>query len=308
MNVFFPAATLLIALLLSVGGHAAQDAPAKGQLAFGVDASDDSDAFHEFKPWSQYEAPTGWGLRAGWQRYSRHGWSANGGSLYLTHRIQQGALTGNGRLGLNRTASHSHVVGVWDGMYQFTPSTAAGLSLERDVVNSQKGLVQGLTATSTLAVLDHQFHPRLSLGLAGGSTWFSDHNRRDVLRSRWTLTLSETQGWYTYAMTRHYRNSDPYQGAYFAPERFREAALGLMWKKALSSKLVVRAYADAGRQYIDGQGQRLWHWGLYLSAPHHAPVQWSVGVTTSRDNASSITSSEGDYRYTSLTAQLRIPM
>ena len=304
MKVFISIATLLAVWSFGVGAQTASSQP---MIAAGVDASDDSDGFHEFKPWAQYEASNGWGLRAGWQRYSLEGWTEHGSSLYLTQRMQRGAFTSNGRLGVNRTASHSHWVGVWDGMYQFSPATAAGLSFERDVVNSQRGLIDGLTSNTALAVLDHQFHPRFSVGLAGGSTWFSDHNRRDVLRTRWTFTLSEEQGWYTYAATRHYRNSNPYQGAYFAPERFREAALGVMWKKALNDHFVISAHADAGRQYIDGQGQRLWHMGVQLSAPHRAPIQWSVGLRTNRDHASSNADGDGSYRYTSFVAQVRLP-
>lgn len=306
MSHSFPA-TLLATTLLLAASAAHSQAPAAQHVSTGIDASDDSDGFREYKPWAQYEAANGWGLRAAWQHYSINDWSATGRSLYLTHRAQQGAWSSNGRVGLNRSAGHSHLVGAWDGMYQFTAQTAAGMSVERDVVNSQRGLERGLTATTAVAVLDHQLHPRLSLGLAAGSTWFSDDNRRDVLRSRWTFTLHEPQGWYAYAITRHYQNSKPYQGAYFAPERFREAALGLLWKKAVSDHLVISANADWGRQYIEGQGQRLWHWGLYLSSPHRAAIQWKVGISSSKDHASSLNGGDTSYRYTSAVAHIRIP-
>lgn len=307
----FPASTTvsaaaLVCTLLSAQAALAQPAPT-AHIAAGIDASDDSDGFHEFKPWAHYEAANGWGIRAGWQRYSQHGWSTTGQSLYLTHSTQYRNFTSTARLGFNQTDHHSHLVGAWDGMFQLSPATALGFSLERDVVNSQLGLQRGLTSGTALAVLDHQFHPRFGVGIAAGSTWFSDNNRRDLLRSRWTFTLSEAQGLYTYLTTRHYTNSNPYQGAYFAPDRFREAALGVMWKKAVTDNLVVSIHADRGRQYIDGQGQQLWHWGFYLSAPNRAPVQWRVGVSTGRDHASSISGSDTSYRYTSAVASLRIP-
>ncbi len=276
-------------------------------VSAGVDASDDSDGFREFKPWAQYETSAGWGVRASWQRYAMDDWAAVGRSLFLTHRKHEGAWKSDGRIGLNRAASRDHIIGMWDGMYQFTPNTAAGLSVERDVVNSMRGIERGLTSNTVLAVLDHQFHERISLGLAVGSTWFSDDNRRDLLRSRWTFTLSEENGLYVYLSTRHYRNSAPYQGAYFAPERFREAAAGVMWKKALTDEVVISAHADGGRQYIDGTGQRLWHWGIYLSSPNRASIQWRIGLNTSQDSASSLGGSAANYRYTSAVASLRLP-
>ena len=309
MHLSTPAVMLTAASVFTV--FTADAAPSSGQtptyIAAGVDASDDSDHFHEFKPWAQYEAASGWGLRASWQHYSLHGWSSTGRSLYLTHSSQSRGLSSSARLGVNQTGGHSHLLGTWDLLQQLTTATSLGFSLERDVVNSQRGLQQGLTATTALAVLDHQFHPRFSVGVSAGSTWFSDNNRRDMLRSRWTLTLHEAQGLYSYLITRHSKNNNPNQGAYFAPERFREAALGLMWKKALTNQLVISANADVGRQYINGIGQHLWHWGLYLSAPHRAHTQWRIGLSTSRDHASNINGNDSSYRYTSATASLRIP-
>lgn len=303
-----PLCALWVSFLFVVStGHAQTPEKAQAHVSAGVDASDDSDGFQEFKPWAQYETKAGWGVRASWQRYTMDGWVGTGRSLFLTHRLLQGPWSSQGRLGWNRTASRDHMIGTWDGMYQVSPDTAAGLSVERDVVNSMRGIERGLTSNTLLAVLDHQFHPRFSLGLAAGSTWFSDDNRRDLLRSRWTLTLSEGSGIYTYLSTRHYRNSAPYQGAYFAPERFGEAAAGLMWKKALTDQVVISAHADYGRQYIEGVGQRLWHWGLFLSSPNRAPIQWRVGLSTSQDRASSLGGSDANYRYTSAVASLRLP-
>ncbi|WP_294261061.1 hypothetical protein [uncultured Comamonas sp.] len=300
---------LLTGLLLLACNIHAQPSPATpGYVLGGLDASNDSDGFNEFKPWAQYEAVNGWGLRAGWQRYRMDSWSATGQSLYATHYQKSKLWSSQARLGVNRTDGHDNLVGAWDANYQLRPSTAVGLSAERDIVNSRRGIQQGLTSTSLLGVLDHQFLPRFAVGAAFGSTWFSDDNRRDLLRTRWTFTLSEDQGWYLYALTRHYRNSRPYGGSYFAPERFREAALGVMWKKAITDGLVLSVNADAGRQYIDGEGQQLWHAGLYLSSPHRAPVHWKVGLTSSQDHASALSSSGSGYRYTSLVAFVRMPL
>ena len=299
----------LLALACTTQAHSAE-ATATTNSAYvlgGVDVSNDSDGFNEFKPWAQYEASSGWGLRAGWQQYRMDGWSENGQNLYVTHDKKSKLWSSQARLGVNSTGSHENLVGAWDANYQVLPSTAVGLSLDRDIVNSRRSLQQGLTATSALGVLDHQFLPRLSVGAAFGSTWFSDDNRRDMLRTRWTFTVSEDQGWYLYALTRHYRNSKPYNGNYFAPERFREAALGVMWKKAITDHVVLSVNADAGRQYIDGEGQQLWHAGVYLSSPHRAAVQWKVGLTSSQDHASALSTSNSGYRYTSLSAYMRVP-
>ncbi len=294
-------------LTASLALACAQSAAAAPHISAGIDASDDSDGFQEFKPWTQYEADNGWGLRAGWQHYSQDNWSGTGRSLYVTHNTQKNSWSSSARIGLNRSAGHEHVLGIWDGMYQLSRTTAAGLSAERDVINSQRGLQQGLLSNTAIAVLDHEFHPRISLGLAAGSTWFSDTNRRDILRSRWTVTLNENQGWYLYASTRHYRNSEPYRSAYFSPERFREAALGMMWKKAVTDHIVIKAYADAGSQYIDDDRQGLWHAGLHLSSPHHSKIQWKAGFTISKDHASLLGGSSRSYRYTSAIASVSLP-
>lgn len=276
-------------------------------VSVGVDASDDSDGFTEFKPWTQYEAASGWGLKAGWQDYRMQGWSATGRSLMVTHRKQTPQYQWQAQIGANRTAGHSLAVGMLDAMYYVSAATAMGVSLERDVVNSRRGLESGLHYDAAMLVLDHQFHPRLSLGVAAGASWFSNDNRRDLLRTRWTFTLDEERGWYAYAKTRHYRNSNPLRPEYFSPERFNEASLGLLWRTALNDSVVLSANVDRGRQSIDGRGQSAWSAGLFLSSPRRAAVQWKVGFETSQDHASALRASEDGYRYTSFVAQVRIP-
>lgn len=299
----------VVAALLLAGAAQAQGMgePGASHVSGGVDASNDSDRFNEFKPWAQYEAASGWGVRAGWQHYSLGDWSASGQSLFVTHRWQRDAWSSNARLGLNHTDGRDHWVAAWDGMYKLAPDTSAGISFERDVVDSRWGIADGLMATTAMAVLDHQFTPGFGVGVAAGSTWFSDSNRRDILRTRWTYTLSEEKGWYAYLATRNFRFTDPYHYAYFSPDRFHEAALGLMWKTALNDWLVLSANADAGRQSIDGEGKPVWNLGLYLSSPLRARVQWKIGFASRNDHASPVSSTAQSYRYTSFTAFVRVP-
>ena len=294
----------------ALGGSALQAQPTSAPTPYvsgGVDLSNDSDHFNEYKPWAQYEWASGWGVRAGWQRYRLDDWSATGRSLWVTHRVQSDTITSNARVGINRTGGHDHLVGLWDGMYQFTPSTAAGMSLERDVVNSRWGIEDGLMVNTAMLVLDHTFNPRLSVGVAAGSSWFSDSNRRDIVRTRWNLTLSEEKGWYTYLTTRHFWFTDPYHYAYFSPDRFGEASLGLMWKTRITDDVVLSANIDAGRQSIDGESKPVWGAGLYLQSPHRAALQWKVGLTTRKDHASPLGGTAESYRYTSAVGSVRVP-
>jgi hypothetical protein len=71
-------------------------------------------------------------------------------------------------------------------MRHITQSTSLGVSAERDVVDSIAGIEQGLTYNSLMRVLDHQFTPRFTVGAVAGATWFSDHNTRPMLRTRWS--------------------------------------------------------------------------------------------------------------------------
>ncbi|MCT9811614.1 hypothetical protein N0K08_13270 [Acidovorax sp. Be4] len=276
-------------------------------VSAGVDVSNDSDGFRVFKPWTQYEAASGWGLRAGWQRYSMDDWSATGRSLLLTHRRDTAQYNWMAQLGANTTAGHTQAVGSLDAMHRLGDTTSLGVSLERNVVDSRRGIDAGLNYNAAMLVLDQQLHPRLSLGVAAGSTWFSNDNRRDILRTRWTFTLDEDRGWYAYVKTRNYRNSDPYRPEYFSPARLHDASLGLLWRTALTDKVVISAHVDSGRQVIDGEGQAAWSAGLYLSSPRRAAVQWKVGLESSQDHASALQASAGGYRYTSAVAQVRLP-
>jgi hypothetical protein len=268
--------------------------------------SHDSDDFDERIASVGWTGASGFGLRAGAAHYHAPGWSADGVSLAATYRDEAPTRKLDASLGIARVGGHDHAVGALDYLRPLAPGSSIGLSAERDIVNSVEGIRQGLTHNSVALVADHAFTPRFNVGLAAGATFFSDDNRRPFLRTRWNFELEPNYGLNAYARTRSYRNSDPGRPAYYSPDRLNELSAGLSSRFAVAERFVLAAHADAGTQRTEAGGESVWSYSLGVASLRNARLKWSVALQAS--NAASQFNASGAYRYTTLIAQLGVPL
>lgn len=291
-------------------------AAAAGAHAQGVQAdlqvSHDSDGLDQRHATLGYTGGAGWGLRAGTMHFSGPaGWSADGQLLAATYRrpAAPGAPASQDMLEASLGAAHigkqTHAVGSLDLLRQLTAASALGLSAERNVLDSQRGVGDGLAFNSAALVGDHAFNAVFNVGAAAGVTWFPDDNRRPYLRTRWNMALAEKFGLNAYIKTRSYQNTNPYRAAYYSPQRLNEVSLGLSARFAAGGKVVLSAAADAGRQHTEGAREAIWSVALGMAALRNSPVQWSVAVQAA--NTAAGIGGGGGYRYTVLVGKVRVP-
>jgi hypothetical protein len=294
-------AVLLCLLALLAPGASAQNVT--GRLHF----SRDSDGLREALSSVGYIGARGLGIKAGSLHYNAPGWRESGALLAATYRRHDAGLRLDASLGAAEVGRHTHAVGSADALWTVAPDSALGLSLERDFVNSVAGIEKGIVHDSMALVADHAFGARFNVGLAAGTTRFSDDNRRDLLRTRWNLELAPDWALNAYLKTRSYRNSDPYRPEYFSPRRLNEVSAGLSSRMALSAQAVLGIGADAGSQHTENGTQRIWSYALRLSAPRLAAVQWSLAIEASTAAGVAPASAASAYRYASATAQISTP-
>lgn len=182
-----------------------------------------------------------------------------------------------------------------------------GVSVERDVVNSELGLQKGLSYTAVALVGDHAFGEKFNVGISAGIAQFSNDNRRAMLRTRWNYSLSEAHGLNVYVKTRSYQNSNPYRPEYFSPDKLNEASIGLSARMALTDHVVINASLDAGRQKTDANSQPIWSALVGLSSARKDKVQWKVGIEATNSSSSLLSSQADSYRYVSAVVQVTVP-
>ncbi|MDR5746447.1 hypothetical protein QCE73_25065 [Caballeronia sp. LZ029] len=285
------------------------DAPGKYGAPIGdVFYSNDSDHFEEERANLGYLFPNGWGVGTSITHYSAPGWSATGRGAYGQYYQHDAKQTVDGRLGVMDTDGHTTVTGTLDYMRHLTADTGLGVSVGRDVVDSEAGIEKGLTYNSLLLVFDHQFTSRVSVGVAAGALLFSDDNTRPLLRTRWTYELVENSGLNAYVKTRTYYDTNPDQGNYFSPRWLNEASGGVSWRTAVGDKAIFFVNADAGRQNLPDAASNIW--SVRGGAQNHRSrtVQWQVAVETTNNRASGFAIGGSSYRYTSVMGRLLFPL
>jgi hypothetical protein len=304
--------TLSVAGALTIGtvAHAqSHDGPgAHGALTGDTLFSDDSDHFRELRTDLGYLFSNGWGLGASVTYYDAPDWAATyGRGLYSQYRQHDAQQTVDAHAGVMDTDGHTTPTGAVDYMRHITANTSIGVSAERDVVDSIRGIEQGLTYNSLMLVLDQQFTPRFSVGAVAGAMWFSDHNTRPMLRTRWNYELLANSGLNAYIKTRTYQDSNPDQGNYYSPRWLAEYSGGLSWRTALGDKAVFFVSADLGHQNTDSGGTNIWGARVGLQNHRSRTVQWQVALETTNNHAGGFSSGGDGYRYTSVTGRLLLP-
>lgn len=299
----------VLAICTPVPAYAqSHDGPDKyGALTGDTLFSNDSDHFNEERANLGYLFPNGWGLGASVTHYDAPDWSDYGRGLYGQYRQHDAQQTVDARLGVMDTGGNTALTGMLDYMRHISGDTSLGVSAERDVVDSIIGLEQGLTYNSLMLVLDHQFTPRFTVGAVAGAMWFSDHNTRPMLRTRWNYELVANSGLNAYIKTRNYYDSNPYLGDYYSPRWLSEYSGGLSWRTALSDKAVFFVSADLGRQNTENGGVNIWRARIGLQNHRSRTMQWQVAVETTNNHAAGFAGGGGGYRYTSVTGRLLFP-
>ena len=291
----------LAALWACTASHAAESV--NGSLVL----SHDSDSFDEYRVTVGYTGERGFGLSTGAMRYSAPGWSANGALLAGTYSEQGKLQQVDASVGVARIDGQDYLVAGVDYLRHWEAGHGLGFGFERNIVNSQGGIEDEILFNSLALVGDYVFSAPFNVGLAAGSTYFSDGNNRPFLRTRWNYAINEDYGLNAYLKTRSYRNSDPDRPQYFSPEWLNEASLGLSLRWLAAERVVLSASLDAGMQYTNSDNQPIWGAFLGLAAPRNSAIRWNVGVLAT-NTASLLTSQSGAYRYVSATAQLIFPL
>lgn len=290
-----------LAVLFACGAQAQAQA-----ISGALFASHDSDGFNESKQTLGYANAAGWGVRAGALRYTAPGWAASGTMAAGTFKQANKERTIDASLGAARVAGTDYLVGGLDYTERLSPSTALGLSVERDLVNSIRGIETGTHFTALAAVLDHTFTDRFNVGVAAGTALFSNDNNRPILRTRWNYSLDERYGLNAYVKTRSYHNTNAYRPEYFSPERLNEASLGLSSRFEVAQTVVLSASIDAGQQRIDGASEPIWRGSFGIASRRSSAIQWFAGIEAS--NAAPLFSGRtGSYRYTSANVRASVP-
>ena len=297
----------MLCALMAVSPVMAQEAR-PGAITSRWHFSEDTDNFRSQRVALGYLWGSGWGVEARTSHFSAPGWSADGKTLSGVYQSRNADTSINARLGLDETKGDSTAVGSLDYMRNLSRETALGLSVERDVVDSVNSINNHIRYTAGALVLDHAFTDRANVGVSAGNVWYSDGNERRQLRTRWNYELVPQSGLNAYAKTRHFRNTQPYNGYYFAPEDAAEYSAGLSWRKAVSESAVLQLQGDAGRQFIDGEAKGLWTFLVGLQSHHRARVQWRVAFEVRNDASSNRSVGDQDYRYMMLTGHLLFPL
>jgi hypothetical protein len=250
------------------------------------------------------------GVRHGVYQFSAPGFGLHGNAdvLFAARTIELDSkrkIKAEGELGQIRLSDgKSHVIGAvqLNGDLQ---RVNYELRFERNIVDSENSLRNGVTYNATTLALDYPVSERFNVAGVLGWIDFSDNNNRPLGRVKLSYVLSEAQGVAAYVRGRLYRDENAYSGNYFSPEHYAEYLLGASVRRRISALPgVLSAYAEYGQERVDGSNSSVYAWQIRYQSVIQQPLRMDVSI--GRQTTAGTGGGPG-YRYQYARADFIIP-
>jgi hypothetical protein len=187
-------------------------------------------------------------------QFTQGNWGSSANQLTLVSKAinPRTALGYNLNLGYN--VENRYTLLTTDSEYglRLTDSTTGEIVVNRDRVETQNSLINGVYYTLAGASIEQQLIDRLTLVGIGGGMFFSDTNRRAYIRFKLIYDLIPESGITAQLRYRQYHDSNTSVANlyYFNPGEYTETMLVLGVKRRLSGWTLSGA-AGLGQQRID---------------------------------------------------------
>ncbi|MCD6025521.1 MAG: hypothetical protein K0R08_40 [Solimicrobium sp.] len=188
--------------------------------------------------------------------FSQDSWSSSVRQLSLVTKAVN-PRTGFGyKANVGYNFSNGHKLFTTDSTYsgRITDATSFEVFLNRDRVETENSIKNGVHSTLIGGSLDHQLFSGLSASVMVGHMHFSDSNDRTLFRTKLIYNLVPEYGITAQLRYKQFRNSNvsgPLRN-YFNPESYNEWMLALGIRKRTNG-WTLKGVAGLGRQSIDGE-------------------------------------------------------
>ena len=253
-------AFLMISILFTFHANAEEEAEQTKQAISvpNVYFSSDSEGFSTYKYKAGYlplyehgEKYTGITYQHNY--FTQGGWSSTGEQYTLVTKAinPRTALGYNLNIGYNTENGHQLVTTDSNYGFRVTDSTKAEVIVNRDRVETQNSLNNGIYYTLGGVSIEQQVLERLTAIVMGANMYFSDTNTRPMVRAKLIYDLVPDYGLTAQLRYRQYRDTNTnLPNNYFNPSTYGETMIAFCARKRISGWML-SGTAGVGRQTVN---------------------------------------------------------
>ena len=185
--------------------------------------------------------------------FTQGGWSSTGEQYTLMTKAinPRTALGYNLNIGYNTENGHQLVTTDSNYGFRVTDSTKAEVIVNRDRVETQNSLNNGIYYTLGGVSVEQQVLERLTAILMGANMYFSDTNTRPIVRAKLIYDLVPDYGLTAQLRYRQYRDTNTnVANNYFNPSTYNETMIAFGARKRMAGWML-SGTAGVGRQTVN---------------------------------------------------------
>lgn len=251
---------LIIAMLFACHANAEEEAEQTKQAISVPNAyfSSDSEGFSTYKYKAGYlplyehgEKYTGIAYQHNY--FTQGSWNSTGEQYTLMTKAinPRTALGYNLNIGYNTENGHQLVTTDSNYGFRVTDSTKAEVMVNRDRVETQNSLNNGIYYTLGGVVVEQQVLERLTAILMGANMYFSDTNTRPIVRAKLIYDLVPEYGLTAQLRYRQFRDTNTnVANNYFNPSTYNETMIAFGARKRIAGWML-SGTAGVGRQTVN---------------------------------------------------------
>ena len=185
--------------------------------------------------------------------FTQGNWNSTGEQYTLMTKAinPRSGLGYNLNIGYNTQNGHQLVTTDSNYGFRVTDSTKAEVMINRDRVETQNSLNNGIYYTLAGVSIEQQVLNRLTAILMGGNMYFSDTNTRPIVRAKVIYDLVPDYGLTAQLRYRQYRDTNTnVANNYFNPSTYNETMIAFGARKRIAG-WILSGTAGVGRQTVN---------------------------------------------------------
>lgn len=263
----------------NIGGNG--EMPSKQAVGVPVSfISSDSEGFNAYKIGAQYlplyqHGDNYSGISYQFNKFTQNNWSADGNQFGLVSKSIDPKTALGYIATINANNIKGHTLLTTDSYFGFnaTPSTRAEFYINRDWVETQNSINNGIYYTLGGVSVEQKLFDGLSGVITGGNMYFSDSNTRPFFRANLIYDIFPEYGINVQARYRQFRDTNTnVPNNYFNPDNYNEGMLAVGFRRFVQGWMFA-GNLGLGRQRVNSDpstGTQLAE--LNATSPYVGPI------------------------------------
>lgn len=204
--------------------------------------------------------------------------SSSGLLLLIDQKKEKYNILGN--IGVGFTDNKNYLLGDISAVYKLNKNINLNAGIFGDLIDSNNALNKNITAQGLILGIDSDYD-KFGISARAKNIWYNNHNQQHGYYLKPFYIVVE--GIIIYATKKNYRNTNPYNGLYFSPEKYDRSGIGISTKQRVGST-IISGFFEQSKIKTPFSYESAKTWKLEMSTPINDTLKTKIIIGKDNNN------------------------